>query len=186
MNRWPRISKWGWMALGVVLLAAAGVMAVVRVVHAPSLTYGAFLDEVDSGNVAAVTFRGTEIDVQLRHAIAGTPTATPSKDFTSRMPDFGDPSLIPLLRRGHVAIDVAAPSSWAWLLARVPWPMLLFIVALLVAAVLRLARGAHGASPGFPAGGPMMGLMAALAAKQRSAGSARGDEGETQDPPSRA
>jgi hypothetical protein len=145
----------------------------------PNLSYGAFLDQVDAGNVAAVTFRGTEIDARLRHAIGAAPGAAASAEFASRIPDFGDASLIPLLRRHAVTIDVTAPSSWTWLLDHVPWPMLLFLVALLGAAAVRIVRGSHDpAGSGLPAGGPMMGLMSALTARQRRAGGGAKDGGE--------
>lgn len=182
MKRVHRIPRWGWIAAGVLLLAMAAIISISRAGHVPALSYGAFLDQVDGGNVAAVTFHGTEIDVRLRRTIVEVSTAKPSADFTSRVPDFGDPSLIPLLRRDHVAIDIAAPSSWTWLLDRVPWPMLLFVAALLLAAVLRLVRGVQVAGPGLAAAGPMMGLMAALAAKQRGANETPGHRGDTQEP----
>ena len=182
MKRVPWIPRWGWIAAGVLLLAMAAIISIGRAGHVPTLSYGAFLDQLDGGNVVAVTFHGTEIEVRLRRAIVEVSTATSSADFTSRVPDFGDPSLIPLLRRNHVAIDVAAPSSWTWLLDRVPWPMLLFVAALLLAAVLRLVRGVQGPGPGLAAGGPMMGLMATLAAKQRGATEAPGHGGDSQGP----
>lgn len=138
MKRVHRIPRRGWIAAGVLLSAMAALISISRAGHVPTLSYGAFLDQVDGGNVAAVTFHGTEIDVRLRRAIVEVSMAKPSADFTSRVPDFGDPSLIPLLRRNHVAIDVVAPSSWTWLLDRVPWPMLLFVAALLLAGALRL------------------------------------------------
>ena len=170
-----RIAKRGWIAAAAgaaVLLALAVALAVGRAGRPAALSYGAFLDQVDVGNVVAVTFQGTMIEGRLRHspAAAGAQGAASAKDFTSRVPDFGDPSLIPLLRRHGVAIDVAAPSSWTWLLERVPWPMLLFVVALVVAAFVRLVRGSHDRSGiGLGSGGPMAGLLASLATRRHGA-----------------
>lgn len=171
-----RIPKRGWIAVAVALLVLAVAVAAVVAGGAgrvAALSYGAFLDQVDAGNVAAVTFQGTAIDGRLRRPLAAATAqgaAASAEDFTSRVPDFGDPELIPMLRQHRVAIDVASPSSWTWLLERVPWPMLLFIVALLVAGFVRLVRGSHGGpTMGIQAGGPMAGLLAALAARRHGA-----------------
>ncbi len=114
------------------------------------MTYGAFLDRLDAGNVASVTFVGTDIEGQLRHPIAGARDAAAGPAFGSRVPDFGDPALIAELRRHHVAIAAATPSPWAWLLARVPLPMLLFLAAMVIAAFVRVVCGARGAAIARP------------------------------------
>lgn len=179
-----RIPRWGWIAAAAALLALAAAIAVGvgDAGHPAALSYSTFLDQVDAGNVAAVTFRGTEIDGRLIH-----PADASADDFTSRAPDFGDPSLIPLLRQRHVAIDVATPSSWTWLLERVPWPMLAFLGVMLVAALVRIVRGSRGrtgsATPGLPQGGGMMGLIAALAARRHGGGEASPRDGDGDKPP---
>ena len=67
--------------------------------------------------------------------------AAPKDAFRSQVPDFGDPKLLPELRKEHVVIDVASSSSWARLLAGIPLPMLLLLGFIVVAAVVRFMRG---------------------------------------------
>ena len=137
---WKRPPIW---LLAVVLLGALVYFVAKETGRPAPMPYGAFLDQVEAGNVASATFHGTEIDGRFKHALsAGLPTGTSQRDrFRSRVPDFGDPGLIPELRKEHVAIDVSAPSQWTSLLARVPWPLLLILAAALVAAVVRIVRG---------------------------------------------
>jgi len=136
--------------------------------------YSTFLDQVEAGNVASVTFQGTEIDGRYKHPLDSAPASStvPRDTFSSRVPDFGDPTLIQELHRQHVVIDVSSPSKWAALLARIPWPMLLFLGAVMIAALVRLLRGGKAqsgpAAPTLPAHG-MMGLISGLFAKRDEA-----------------
>lgn len=63
----------------------------------------------------------------------------------------------------------SAPSAWTSVLARIPWPMLVFLGVVLVAALVRLVRGGKApsgsAAPTLPAHG-VMGLVSGLFAKQ--------------------
>jgi len=165
---WKRPPFWFIVIAVVVLLAAAAIEQTGKRAVTP---YSTFLDQVEAGNVASVTFHGTEIVGQFKHPLENShSTGTErSNSFRSRLPDFGDPTLIPELRRQHVLIDVTAPSAWTWLLARVPWPMLIFLGALLIAGLVRLARGGKAlpgsAAPALPAHG-IIGLVSELFAKQ--------------------
>ncbi|TWI23738.1 hypothetical protein [Mesorhizobium tianshanense] len=85
------------------------------------------------------------------------------------IPDFGDPALIPELRKQHVTIDVNGPSAWAWLLWRVPFPILIFLGIMVVGGLVRFVGGSR-ASPGsaMPTHG-LMGLLAGLFGKRQPA-----------------
>jgi FtsH Extracellular len=161
------------LLLGVVMVALV-VFAIVETTGGPPATpYGTFLDQLDAGNVASVTFKGTEIDGQFKHSVDGTANATGQANaFRSRVPDFGDASLIGALRKQHVAIDVASSSSWTRLLAGIPLPMLIFLGFIVVAAVIRFMRGgkapSESAVPTHPMQG-MIGLISGLFAKQTPA-----------------
>jgi hypothetical protein len=140
-----------------------------------AMPYGALLDQVEAGNVASMTFDGTEVDGRFKHPLSdGLPTGTSRRDsFRSWVPDFGDPALIPELRKEHVAIDVRSHSQWASLLARLPWPMLAFVALILVVAVMRIVRGPNaGSGPAMPMrpGGGMIGLVSSLFGKKREGG----------------
>ena len=160
---WKRPPVW---FIAIVALALIGV-AVFKQTDQPAATpYSMFLDQVEAGNVASVTFQGAEINGRFKRPLDGTQRDT----FSTQAPDVGDPTLIPALRKQHVAIDVRAPSPWTSVLTRIPWPMLVFLGVVLVAALVRLMRGGK-AQPGstaaaLPSHG-MMGLLSGLFARQR-------------------
>ena len=133
------------------------------------MAYGAFLDQVDAGAIASVTIQGTEIRGRFKQP----PNSLPREPFDTRVPDFGDITLIPELRKQHVAIEVNAPSPWTSVLAHLPWPMLVILGVALVAGAIRLARGGtgrSGSSASMPSHG-VMGLVSGLLAKQDPAAS---------------
>jgi hypothetical protein len=169
---WKRPPTWFIAIVALLLL----IFAVVEIDgRAPAMPYGTFLDQLGAGNVASVTFQGTEISGRFKHPVGETKSggAAQRDAFHSRIPDFGDPALIPELRKQRVVIDVATPSPWAWLLGRVPWPMLVILVVVLLAGVVRMVRGGRvgpgSTAPGMPAH-PMISLLSGLFAKQRGAG----------------
>jgi hypothetical protein len=103
----------------------------------------------------------------------------PNDTFRCRIPDAGDPGLMPALRKQHVAINVISPAVWATLLGHLPWPLLIFIGAMLMAGLIRIVRGEQTPSgqgiPVPPMHG-MMGFVARLFAKQPT-----GDDSTTRD-----
>ena len=166
---WKRPLFW----LIVIAVVALLVFAVIEQTSKGAVTpYSKLFDQIVAGNVASVSFSGTEIIGQFKHPVENSPSTGTAQgnSFRSRLPDFGDPTLIPELRRQHVVIDVVSPSAWTWLLGRVPWPMLMFLGALLIAGVIRLARGGKApsgsAAPALPAHG-IIGLVSGLFAKQQ-------------------
>ena len=155
---WKRPPVW----LLAVLLLGALVYFVAKEAGRPvPMPYGGFLDQLEAGNVASATFYGTEIDGSFKHPLSdGLATGTSRRDsFRTRVPDFGDPALIPELRERHVAIDVSAPSQWASLLARIPWPLLVFLAVALVAAAVRIVRGPKAGPSAATPMGPGAGIM---------------------------
>ncbi len=115
---WKRPLVW----LIAVAVLATVVFVVVEESSRPGRTaYGTFLDQLEAGNVASVTFQGTEINGRFKRPLRGEQRDA----LRSRVPDFGDPALIVELRMQHVAIDVKSPSPWTSMLSRVPWPLLL-------------------------------------------------------------
>jgi hypothetical protein len=157
------------LAVVVVMLAAA---AIVETRGPAPMPYSDWLDQLDAGNVASVTFRGTEIDGRFKHPLeSASSNGTKQRDtFVTMVPDFGDPTLMPELRQQRVMIDVSVPSSWTWLLGRIPWPILIFLGAMIAAGFARLVRGRRtqsgSAMPMQPMQG-MIGLVAGLFAKPR-------------------
>jgi ATP-dependent Zn protease len=165
---WKRPPFW---FIGIVVLGIALVVVLEKSGRTAPMPYSTFLDQLEAGNVATVTFNGAEINGRFKRPLDSPfPVGTGQRDsFRTTVPEVGDPTLVPELRRQHVVIDVSTPSAWAWLLGRVPWPMLIFVGAMLVAAFIRLVRGGAvqpgtTASP-LPAHG-MIGLASKLFAKQ--------------------
>jgi hypothetical protein len=117
---------WKRRGLWAIVLAAVLALIVVAVIEQTSqlaaTPYGDFLDQLEAGNVASVSFRGTEIDGQFKKPLNATASNSTAQTnmFRTRVPDFGDPTLIPELRRQHVAIDVVSSTSWLRLLGRRP------------------------------------------------------------------
>ncbi len=155
---WRRPPVW----LAVVVVVALAVFAVMEAESIPSATaYSTFLDQVSAGNVAGVTFKGTEIDGNYKQPVGSSAgnAAKPADTFRTRVPDFGDPGLIPELRKQHVTIAVASSSSWWRLLAGIPLPMLLFMAFIAVAAIVRFVRGGKTSSSSNMPVHPMQGLL---------------------------
>jgi cell division protease FtsH len=143
------------------------------------ISYSNFLDQLDAGNVASVTFAGTEIDGRFKHAVADTASKGKAQEsFRSQVPAFGDPTLLPELRKEHVVINVVSASNWTAWLSRLPWPLVVFLVFILFAGAVRLVRGRHGpASGGMPMQPPMMRMMSGLFGKESGAAPGPGPDG---------
>ncbi|RWB97392.1 MAG: hypothetical protein EOQ56_23835 [Mesorhizobium sp.] len=100
-----------------------------------------------------------------------------------QVPDFGDPALIPELRKQHVMIDINVPSAWAWLLGRVPFPILIFLGIMVVGGLVRLVGGSRASSGSAMPTHGLVGLLAGLIGKQQQAASPRAHENdETKNP----
>ena len=151
--------------LGVILVSLA-VFGVVEATNRPvAIPYSDFLAQLDAGNVASVTFKGTQIDGRFNHPVAqaaakGTAAQT---IFRSQVPDFGDPTLLPELRKERVVVDVVSASNWASWLGRLPWPLVLIIGAMFIVGLVRFKRGdkapAGSARPTHPIKGLITGLF---------------------------
>lgn len=158
---WMRPPVW-FVSIAIVALLA---FVIVETVGGPAATpYGTFLDQLDAGNVVSVTIQGTQIDGRFKHPIpTGPSNSTKQNDtFRSRVPDFGDPSLISELRKQHVAIDVTTSSQWTSWLGHLPWPMVFILGAVLVAALVRFVRGGKPGSVSPTSMHPMGGMMALI------------------------
>lgn len=150
-----------WL-LGVVVVGLVIFGIVESLGHTAPTPYSKFFDQLDAGNVASITFQGTEIDGHFKHPVASAASngSAQQNAFRSRVPEFGDPSLLPELRKQHVEINVVSSSNWTSWLARLPWPMVAFLAFILVASFARLVLGSRAPSPGGPA--PMQHMAAML------------------------
>jgi ATP-dependent Zn protease len=152
-----------WLA--VTVLAAIAVFGSVEMKNGPAtISYGDFLDQLDAGNVASVTIAATQIDGKFKQPVKITTAdnAELQTAFRSQAPAFGDPALLPELRQQHVAIDVTASSGWLSWLARLPWPMVLIIAALLIIGLVKFVRGDQATSGSAASRDPMTAMIAGL------------------------
>ena len=173
---WSRIPRVWWVVAIVAVLVMLGIAVIEKVGEPAPMPYSTFLDQLDAGNVASVTFQGTEINGHFKHPLdSENPTGTAHHNsFRSHVPDFGDPTLISELRKQSVRIDVGVPSQWASLFARLPWPMLLFIGAGLIAGLVRLVRGGKSDAGSITSAQPlhgMIGLVSGLFGRRQQADS---------------
>jgi hypothetical protein len=162
---WKRPPVW-FIGIAVVL-ALLSILDTRKTGKSDAIPYSTFLAEIDAGKIASVTFLGMQVHGHYKPLSDGMPAngTAPQASFSSRVPDFGDPLLIPELRNQHVTIEVSAPSPWDSLLAHLPWPMLFVLGAAVLAGLVRLIRGGKlqsgAAKSTMPAHG-MMGLMSRL------------------------
>lgn len=168
-----------WYVGGAVALALLIGVAIEQAGSPAPAPYSAFIDQLEAGNVTSITLQGTVINARLKHPLVGDSSngSATQGTLTSRVPDFGNPSLMPELRKQRVVINVSVPSAWAWLLGRIPWPMLAFIGAMLVAGIVRLIRGGKAVPGAMPMHGAL-GLVSGLFVRQHHAASPPTENGD--------
>ncbi len=157
--------------IGVVLLGLVA-FGIVKFINRPSptaLSYSEFLAQLDAGNIASVTFSGTQIDGKFKRSVgpAATNGTAAKAIFRSQVPSVGDPTLLPELRNEHAVIDVASSSTWASWLGRLPWPLVLVLAFIFIAGAIKLVGGKKSTdgSTNTAQQMPMTGLVSALFGK---------------------
>jgi hypothetical protein len=150
-----------WVVAIAAVLALIAVAVIEKVGKPAPMPYSAFLDQLDVGSVASITFQGTEIDGRFKRPLdSAIATGTGQQDtFSSRVPDFGDPTLIPELHKQHVVIDVHLATQWTRLFVGLPWPMLFILGAALIAGLVRLVRGGKAEMGAAMSMHPMHGMV---------------------------
>ncbi len=167
------------VGIGFIILAAFMVVGVVKpAVASATIRYSDFLDQLDASNIASITFAGTQIDGHFKQPVTkkNVNSGAPLTAFRSQAPTFGDPTLIPELRKERVAIGVKSP-QWlgtgtaavfgiigAFILAK---PMLLIIAAAFIAGLVKMLRGGKVDFRSILSTMPMFGSGAAGDGKQQ-------------------
>jgi cell division protease FtsH len=138
-----------WIILGVLLLVN---WIVARAVLLPppdlQVPYSVFLDEVEAGNVAAVTSRGEAIEGTFTSAVtypqAPDPDAATAIEFETERPAFAsEDGLLELLRRSDVTIEATPidPPRPFWQLVVFGFGPTLIFVGLFVLVLRRFSGG---------------------------------------------
>ena len=105
------------------------------------LAYSAFKQQIAAGNVKEVQLRGHLVEGRLRTAPTTTPGGRQSGHFRTRVPDFGDDTLLPDLEKHGVKVTVSAAEGSGWsalLVGMLPW---LLMILLFYWLLQRAARG---------------------------------------------
>ena len=160
-----------WL-LGVVLLGVVAFGPMEFSNRPSAIAYSDFLDQLDAGNIASLTFHGTQIDGNFKHAIGLAPAngSAPQTEFRSQVPDFGDAALLEELHKEHVTTDVVSSSSWTSWLGRLPWPMVIILAGVLIAGLFKLLRGPGGSTDRNAPTHPMTALSRGLFGKKNQDG----------------
>ena len=113
------------------------------------MPYSAFKAEIAANNVKEVQLRGREVDGSLNKRAPSQPSNIQGTHFHTRVPDFGDDTLLPALEQHGVKVTVAAASGGGWsalLIGILPWLLMILLFYWL------LQRAARGVGDRF--GGP--------------------------------
>src|SRR6266513_4435120 len=144
----PMRSPRFWITLAILFAANIVISNVLfSAGQAPTVTisYNAFLDQVNSGNVVAITSTGDSIIGTTKSPVKDT-SGTSSTKFQTQRPEFATDDLLAALQQHNVVINAKDPN------ASVPlWQTLLFSFGptiLLVIGFLYLSRRAASAGAG--------------------------------------
>ena len=121
-----------WLVIGVVLVTVFNTFNVSKGV--PVRTYSAFINEVQSGQVGAVTFEGPELIATRRN----------NEQYKVVLPSVGDPKLLDYLLDANVNVEGRMPeeqSFWAQLLIA-SFPILIIIAVFML--LMRQMQGGIG------------------------------------------
>ncbi|HVC33716.1 MAG TPA: ATP-dependent zinc metalloprotease FtsH [Chloroflexota bacterium] len=154
------VPGWVWWVLCAVLLAWNVLSFLVP--HGPAtitLSYSAFLTQVQDGNVEKATIAGQNVTGQLGKAIpvpgaTPVPAATPgqqaqapsSSRFSTIIPAANNQSLLPLLETRGVDVTVVDISAGSWVLTLLASILpILLLVAVMVYLGRQIQKGQQGA-----------------------------------------
>jgi cell division protease FtsH len=114
-----------------------------------AMPYSTFKAEIAANNVKEVVLRGQVVEGSLNKRAPSTPSNIQGTRFRTRVPDFGDDTLLPALQQHGVKVTVAEASGGTWstlLIGILPWLLMIFLFYWL------LQRAARGVGDRF--GGP--------------------------------
>ena len=141
----PRGSGWRFLAFMLLLAAGVAYFQTQQVGgREQSLSYTAFVQDVKSGRVRTVTFRGDRISGVLAAKGGTQPKQSTATRFRTVMPPVSDPQLLQLLRDHDVTVRARSAQHSVWLLALVNFLPWLLLIGLAFFAMRRMQQGAAG------------------------------------------
>ena len=112
------------------------------------MPYSAFKEQIAAGNVKDVQLRGNVVEGNLRTAPAAATTGgKQSGHFRTRVPAFGDDSLLPDLEKHNVTVNVGAAEGGGWsalLVGILPWLLMILLFYWLMQRAARSAGDRFG------------------------------------------
>jgi len=125
-----RLPKWlpyaviGALLVVFLLLPSLSVQPPVPVAEVP---YSEFKRMVAAGEIAEVTLRGNQVTATLKQPRPLGETGIPNENLTARIPEIGDPQLLPALEAQKVTVRSQRgqdEGAFGWLGALLPWLLL--------------------------------------------------------------
>jgi cell division protease FtsH len=116
--------------------------------------------------VASVTLKGNRLTGKLRAPVAMVPGGRPVASFTTEVPSFGDPALLPALEKANVPLTVASAEEsggWRIVMGLLPWLLFLGIYWWFWR---RMYRNIAGGLDGLPGQGGQGGFGGLIGGKQ--------------------
>jgi cell division protease FtsH len=143
--------SWLWIIFA---LLAVNIVGYVLPHHPPHavLPYTVFRQQVESGNVSAISTVGVHVSGTLRHPLSWPPADKEPKSytaFTTVLPPFPDPSLWPMLLRSKITVTSTAPGNSLVMTLIISFLPMLLLLVLLVYLGRRMSRGQGGGLFGF-------------------------------------
>jgi cell division protease FtsH len=145
LQQQPRRPAAWWWAIIVAVLLAWNLIAFLssRSTEIVTLPYSTFVQQVNAGDVTAVTISGTAITGTFKHAYHEKKQAYTA--FSTSYPaQVGDRSLLPLLERHKVQVT-ANPPAQPWLAALIGWLPLIAIIGFFWWSMRRAGQGPSSA-----------------------------------------
>jgi len=140
------VSGWRvWLVIAVLFLACNVAALYINGANRGTvqIPYSEFQSQVQAGNVVQVTLQDYSVTGTLKSAISVPNSSTKATDFSTTVPEIGDPSLLPLLREKNVQVTVKPPTNgnnWLITIAASVLP-LLFLVGLMYFMSRRIGAG---------------------------------------------
>jgi len=113
-----------------------------------AIPYSQFKTFVQGGQVQEVVIRGLEIEGELNTPMSIGPEQEVANNFSTRLPSFGDESLIPMLETQNIDITIAEErgkgTMTTLLLALLPWLLLLLFFYFIYSRTAKSLGGRFG------------------------------------------
>ncbi len=122
--------------------------------QAKQISYTEFKEQVSQGKVKQITMKGKHVIgvyKQTKKKATAKKNSSP-RGFQTYLPAISDPSLMPLLEKNSVTIDVSPPSSSVWselLIGLLPWVLLIGVFVYITYRMQRKGGSGPGGIFGF-------------------------------------